>query len=104
VDIVIFIISAAITVAALFLIRPPSWWGKHVALFLITVSAAQVFLALAFHDIVVWPCQATSNWHTVTTSVGTYQTAYKDNTEWCLWIRGQFPPGMPNPDYSPQKP
>lgn len=51
-------------------------------------------LAVVFHNVVVAPCRATTDWHTVTTSGAgvwngqrTYATRYKDNSEWCLWVR-----------------
>jgi hypothetical protein len=51
-----------------------------------------IFLTLAIvtfvlHNLIVRPCGVTTNWHSVTTSVGTYSTKYIDNSEWCLWIR-----------------
>jgi hypothetical protein len=59
-----------------------SWGLLGPGIFLALLTAAFVV-----HLLVISPCRTTTDWHTVTTSVGTYRTTYKDNSEWCLWVR-----------------
>ena len=78
------------------------WIDKNTKLFarftpedkgIIAVVAILVTLfigTMAAQEIVVAPCRATESWHTVTNDFGAYETAYVDNSRWCLWVRGNF--------------
>jgi hypothetical protein len=62
---------------------------------MVGVLIASMFLSgITFHNIIISPCRATTNWHTVTDNLGSfYKTAYKDSGEWCLWVRDRWPQG-----------
>jgi hypothetical protein len=56
----------------------------------VAIIVTLFILAMAFHDIFIKPCRATGSWRKVTSNLGTYERAYIDNSEWCLWVRGAF--------------
>jgi hypothetical protein len=63
----------------------------HPGIVLAAMITGTALLFFAFHVVVVDPCRATTNLHTVTTNLGNpYETYYKDSGEWCLWVRGTF--------------
>jgi len=64
---------------------------KHPGFVLAVAIFGLLAAALAFHNVVVAPCRATTTLHTVTDNLGRpYQTEYKDSGEWCQWVRGTF--------------
>jgi hypothetical protein len=75
------------------LLHPPaaSAMGKHPAIVIAVIIVGAFLVAMAFHDVVIAPCRATTNPHRVTDNLGNpYITEYKDSGEWCIWVRGAF--------------
>jgi glucan phosphoethanolaminetransferase (alkaline phosphatase superfamily) len=78
------------------LLHPPaaSAMGKHPGIVIAVIIVGTLLVAMAFHDVVIAPCRATTSPHTVTTNLNLgnpYTTEYKDSGEWCIWVRGTFP-------------
>jgi len=78
------------------LLYPPaaSAMGKYPGIAVAVIIVGAFLVAMAFHDVVIAPCRATTSPHTVTNNLNPdnrYTTEYKDSGEWCLWVRGTFP-------------
>jgi hypothetical protein len=72
----------------------PSWVRTHGGVMVAMLIASMFLSAFTAHELVITPCRATTNLHTVTTNLGDfYETTYKDSGEWCLWVRGNWPEG-----------
>lgn len=70
-----------------------SLMGKYPGIFILVAIVGVILMISLFRFAVIDPCLATTRPHTVTDNLGrAYTTEYKDSGEWCLWVRGNWPP------------